>query len=308
MLVSIMSSLKALFWTILLLVMLLYVLAVYITQTVTDHVRDYPEQLDSPVRKYYGSVWRSLLSLYQAMSGGMDWAELADPLIDDISIIFAPAYSVYIAFVVFAVLNVVTGIFVEKAVASAANDRDHVIQEELAKQDSYVNEVRDMFREADTDGSGMMSWEEFEEHMQDARVQAYFKVLELDVSEAHGLFKLLDMDNGGYISCDEFVMGCLRLKGQAKNVDVATLIYENKRMALKWSTFSSYVEDQFKDLFGMLDATLNKQLPVTTDPHPAGPHPAAHTGSSGLGASSPELADIVPGIPSHGDDVKENLV
>merc|ERR1711862_993694 len=52
----------------------------------------------------------------------------------------------------------------------------------------------------------------------------------LQITEAHGLFRLLDIDNSGQVSIAEFVLGCLRLRGSARNVDVATLLYENKRM------------------------------------------------------------------------------
>lgn len=37
----------------------------------------------------------------------------------------------------------------------------------------------------------------------------------------------------------------MRLKGPAKNVDVATLLYEQKRMMELWSHFMVCVEDHF---------------------------------------------------------------
>ena len=49
--------------------------------------------------------------------------------------------------------------------------------------------------------------------------------------QARGLFNLLDADDSGSISVKEFIQGCLRLRGQAKSIDVATLIYMTKRMA-----------------------------------------------------------------------------
>merc|ERR1719442_372839 len=70
----------------------------------------------------------------------------------------------------------------------------------------------------------------------------------LQATTAMHLFRLLDLDNSNTITSSEFVMGCIRLQGGAKNVDVATLMYENKRMMLKWTTFMDFVEEKFIEL------------------------------------------------------------
>merc|ERR1719321_1048174 len=57
----------------------------------------------------------------------------------------------------------------------------------------------------------------------------YFESVDLDVAEAKGLFKLLDRNGNGVVEAEEFVLGCLRLRGNAKAIDLATLMYENRR-------------------------------------------------------------------------------
>jgi len=47
------------------------------------------------------------------------------------------------------------------------------------------------------------------------------------------------------VSINEFVNTLLRLKGQAKALDLATLIYENKRIMGQMARFMKYVHDQF---------------------------------------------------------------
>jgi len=49
-----------------------------------------------------------------------------------------------------------------------------------------------------------------------------------------GLFTLLDTDCAGEVDTEEFVMGCLRLQGTAKAIDLATLMYFNKRISNWW--------------------------------------------------------------------------
>merc|ERR1712113_880126 len=45
----------------------------------------------------------------------------------------------------------------------------------------------------------------------------------VDVDQFDKLFNLLDTDNSGSIDLDEFTFGCLRLKGEAKCMDIEDL-------------------------------------------------------------------------------------
>merc|ERR1712193_331044 len=103
----------------------------------------------------------------------------------------------------------------------------------MSKQESYINDVKKVFEEADDDHSGNLSWSEFQEHIKDERVQAFFRALELDAAEAQGLFQLIDTDSDQTVHLNEFINGCIRLKGQAKSLDLVTLLHENKKVHLK---------------------------------------------------------------------------
>eukprot|EP00746_Dinoflagellata_sp_MGD_P007807 gnl/MRDRNA2_/MRDRNA2_115532_c0_seq1.p1 gnl/MRDRNA2_/MRDRNA2_115532_c0~~gnl/MRDRNA2_/MRDRNA2_115532_c0_seq1.p1 ORF type:complete len:662 (-),score=121.10 gnl/MRDRNA2_/MRDRNA2_115532_c0_seq1:22-2007(-) len=247
MLYSVVSCLKSLVWAVLLVFMMIYIVGIFILQLVTQHREGLSDQDEEPEElvAYYSSIGKSMLTLYMAISGGIDWGDVTEPLAQHISPAFYPFFALYIAFAVLALLNVITGVFVEKALASALDDRDAVISEQLAREESYANEVRRCFHEADEDGSGTITWKEFEVHLNDPRVQAYFKTLDIDASEVHGLFKLLDMNEVGEVGTDDFVMGCMRLKGQARSVDLATLMYENKRIITSLNGFVGMVREGF---------------------------------------------------------------
>mmetsp|Transcript_94567 Transcript_94567/g.174056 ORF Transcript_94567/g.174056 Transcript_94567/m.174056 type:complete len:97 (+) Transcript_94567:3-293(+) len=53
----------------------------------------------------------------------------------------------------------------------------------------------------------------------------------VDTVSAKGLFKILDLDNSGAIDAEELITGTLRLRGHAKAIDLAALIYESRRMS-----------------------------------------------------------------------------
>merc|ERR1712066_605385 len=105
------------------------------------------------------------------------------------------------------------------------------------------------FVDADGDGSATITAQEFEIHLRDERVRAHLSSVGLKIHEALGLFKLLDTDNSGQIAIEEFVVGCMRLKGGAKSIDLATLMYENKRMAERFNSFESFTRESFGLLF-----------------------------------------------------------
>jgi len=235
---SILGSLKSLGWTLLLLFVIMYVAAVYITQTAADYRRvhdtsqmgeDNAEDLEN-MTAMFGSIFSSLYFLYKAMSGGADWGDVAQPLEEQIHFLFALFFCMYIAFTVFAVLNVVTGVFVDQAMIMSRQDHELVIDEELSREGSDINEFIRMFHEADADGNGNVSWDEFQSHIEDERVKAYFKVLDLHVDQAEELFVLLDPAKTGEVSIDDFVKGCVRMKGAAKSLDVQALLFQNKAM------------------------------------------------------------------------------
>jgi len=233
---SILGSVRSLCWTILLLIVFMYVQSIFVTQLVADYRKEFSiSEVDEDhaldlenMTRMFGSVASTLYTLFKAMSSGVDWGDVAQPLEDRIHILFAPFFCVYIAFGVFAVLNVVTGVFVNEATLMSSKDQELIIEEELSRSDSHVNEFIRMFHEADTDGSGTVSWDEFTSHIEDDRVKAYFKVLDLHLDQAEQLFVLLDPHKTGEVSIDDFVKGCIRLKGGAKSIDIQTLVHQNK--------------------------------------------------------------------------------
>mmetsp|Transcript_67044 Transcript_67044/g.160691 ORF Transcript_67044/g.160691 Transcript_67044/m.160691 type:complete len:745 (+) Transcript_67044:127-2361(+) len=231
MVMSIISCMSSLLWAFLLLVLVLYLTAIGILQVVEYELGDVQnyEVLPSKLFNYYGSVAGSMLTLFMSISGGADWEDLMQPL-TYFSRGYALIYVMYVSFVVFGIMNVLTAIFVESGSQIAAVDQDLAIQEQLRRDKSTINTIRNMFYEADADGSGALTEQELEELLVNPKYIWAMRLVGVDVSEARGLFQLLDMSGTNQVNIDEFISGIMRLKGSAKGVDLATLIYENKRM------------------------------------------------------------------------------
>lgn len=220
---SVANSMKSLLSTVVLIGALVYMTGVFLTQLVTDKLRSDPEDLDAlaELELYYTSLPSACMVLFQSFTSGVDWAQACDPLMEHISPLMGVLFVLFIAFVVFAMLNVITGVFVDSAVQSTAEEKDaHMVTRLHAF----------LCRDDETgEAQGVLTWERFEARLDDPEIQLYFKTVDLDISEARGLFQLLDADQSGAVEAEEFVMGCLRLRGQAKAIDLATLMYESRR-------------------------------------------------------------------------------
>jgi len=183
-------------------------------------------------------------------------------------LLISPYYSTffcgYISLVVFAILNIVTGVFVENAIKSTQHDADIMMWEEAESRNQLVEDVRKVFIKADTDRSGDLNWQEFEKHIGDHHVQAYLRKLDLDVesSGARGMFKLLDFDGDGKVDIEEFVVGIARLKGLARSLDLARLSHNQraqsdqlKRLEKKSEDVQTYVQEATESMHILFQET-----------------------------------------------------
>jgi len=150
---------------------------------------------------------------------------------------YEPIFVCFIFFMFFGVSNV--GVLVAAATEIVQKDKELLVNLELRAKDEYKKKIKEFFAAADKTGSGMLSWQEFKEYLKNPSVSAYFASLDLDVSNAHRLFWLLDTDSNNSVSFDEFLDGCGRLKGHARSIDVNMLVYEMERMSKQISYIAS---------------------------------------------------------------------
>ena len=94
------------FWTFVLLGLMLYIAGIYITQLLLFYRVE--SQQGHELEAFFGSVPRSMLSLFEAMTGGVDWDVLVAPLFD-LSAVVGVGLVSFFAFAIVGVLNVVTG-------------------------------------------------------------------------------------------------------------------------------------------------------------------------------------------------------
>ena len=73
---------------------------------------------------------------------------------------------------------------------------------------------------ADVDGSGTLKLEEVESAIQKPEIYNKLKMIDFPVDDPGQIFALLDYDESGELTTEEFITGCIRMKGPAKSKDL----------------------------------------------------------------------------------------
>lgn len=229
-------------WATMLLMLIMYVFAIIFTQSTSDYllvVGDSSSYYDTLVF-YYGTVPRAVLTLFKAIIGGIDWENVVQPL-TDVGPVCVFLFLLYIAFVQLVVMNVVTGFFLQSAIEQAAADQEQAVQMRLREKKIFVQRLNSLFEELDSSHDGSITLAEFRAHLQNEHMQALLQTFDIDDTDAWTLFKLLDSDEGGSVDLDEFVEGCIKLKGHAKSIQIAELMCQHKWMMDKLSEIMDIV-------------------------------------------------------------------
>jgi len=240
----IVSTIGSLIWTLVLLVLLFYTFGVILTQLVSDHCRDQVvmttgdvnavPQCTDDLQRYWASVPESMLTLFLAISGGMSWEDAFGPL-RTASELACAFMILYIVIAVFAVLNVVTGVFCTTAIESANADKDVAAIKQLHKQTTHVQALRKIFHEIDADQCHVVSIEDLRDAISKKKLSSFLESMGISTEDLWTLFMTMDEDQTGLVGLEEFVTGCMQGRGPAKNLQLVKMSYENKvtRQAIK---------------------------------------------------------------------------
>eukprot|EP00812_Abedinium_dasypus_P009049 NODE_2767_length_878_cov_313.526124.p1 GENE.NODE_2767_length_878_cov_313.526124~~NODE_2767_length_878_cov_313.526124.p1 ORF type:complete len:245 (+),score=91.30 NODE_2767_length_878_cov_313.526124:3-737(+) len=224
-----------------------YVFAIYICQAVSQHLRTKRDswsqaELEEHIAdlNIFKDLARTMLTVFMSFTGGLDWADVMDPLLD-LGLLHGIMYIIFFVFVVFGMLNVVTGQFVESACTIASTDRTTLIDSALEEQQRFRRDFTEVFMMMDRDGDGILDVHELHGTLENKRTRALLETLGLSCGNALQLYSLLDEDGRGKVSLDAFLNGCETLKGPAKNIDIMTMRLDVRRVLekLQWLRESS---------------------------------------------------------------------
>ncbi|CAK9003563.1 unnamed protein product [Durusdinium trenchii] len=241
--------LPSLCWSMLLLAVFMCMGGLILGNLLQNFIKDESQNFEDRrwIWERYGTASRATWTLYEITFAG-NWPQNVRPVLEKVSQGFIVFYLLYITIIVFAVIRVISALFLRDTLEEANNDAHHMVLEKLRKKNEYVDKLAGIFRTIETDG--MITEEKFTEILQNPKVKAYFQTLEIDVQEGAALFHLLDNGEGA-VTFEEFIDGIMRCKGPARAIDTVALHADLKSLEVKLSVMEKMlrqstgtVEDQ----------------------------------------------------------------
>jgi len=223
-----------LMWAVLVLFIVIFLFSVVFLNAASQHISDssVEDTVVVELRLFFGSLFMTMVTMFMSVAGGLDWWDVLQVLLE-ISVGYAVLYMLFVIITVLAVLNVINAIFVNDAMESTRMDHDLRMQGELEETKLMVGRLTAIFGKFEVKfGTDSIMGKDFVEHVERQDVKMQFALLGLHYTDGLNFFKLLDIDGNSRLSIEEFVMGCLRLKGGGLLIDSNVLIQETKELVM----------------------------------------------------------------------------
>ncbi|CAJ1390979.1 unnamed protein product [Effrenium voratum] len=235
--------LPSLCWSMVLLAVFMCMGGLIMGNLLQDFIKDETQSLEDRqwVWQRYGTSYRATYTLYEITFAG-NWPTNARPVLEKVNQGFVVFFLLYVTIIVFAVIRVISAIFLKDTLDEAHNDAQQLVMDRLKKKADYIQRLEGLFRTIDDSGAGMITEDRLTEILSNPKVKAYFQTLEIDVQEASTLFHLLD-NGDGEVTLEEFIDGIMRCKGPARAIDTVALHADLRQVDAKLAKLTKQLKE-----------------------------------------------------------------
>mmetsp|Transcript_28753 Transcript_28753/g.72791 ORF Transcript_28753/g.72791 Transcript_28753/m.72791 type:complete len:643 (-) Transcript_28753:45-1973(-) len=218
-------------WSLVLFTIMTYIFAVFCVYLMGGKAIN--ETDEEVAQKYFPNVPMAMVTVFQvACLDG--WSAIARPVLKKSGLAIV-AFGSIILVLTLIFMNLITAVIVKNAFKRSADDDELRAYKKRTQATKDLDELCDIFREIDTDGSGLLSEEEFMTAMA-SNDRCAEKFLDLGVSarEQMQVWNLVrDMDGGEEVSIDTFAETMRQMQGQALAKDSFTILRRTAQTNLK---------------------------------------------------------------------------
>lgn len=231
---SIQASKQALVWSVLLLFFMMSCVGMLMNQLILDSLAHSNASMADrrAVFDYFGTYTRVLVTMLELTVG--NWAPASRLLMTKVGESWGLFILAYRFLCCFALVNVTAAVFITETHRVASNDDEVIMMRKERANRTTTAKMRDIFVELDTSGDGSVTFEEFQHLMEDRFMMEFMATIGIEIDDLQEIFRLMD-DGDGQVHFDEFIKGIRSLRGEARNMDVQTLLNLTREMDRKIS-------------------------------------------------------------------------
>jgi len=172
-------------------------------------------------------------------------------------------------------MNVVTGVFVQTALHNAEQEEETFLTDQIVA----------LFHKSKAgDNWGCITESDLEQRLGDPGMAKEWKNISVSADEAKYVFALLDVEESGEVQFEEFLSACLRLKGNAKSLDMLIQLQESRQTKKVLEDTLAHLHQTMENISATMQERVTRVLQTVAlkSPKPLDDH---------LGLATPSTSD-----------------
>jgi hypothetical protein len=136
---TITSSMGILTWSMVLLTLIQMISSLFMCQVLNDVINDESVEMETRmhVYKFYGSSFRAWLTMFEITFAPGAWAKAGRPIIENVHEAWALFFVGYVATVSFAIIRVITAVFLRETLQVANADSELAIADKITQKNKF---------------------------------------------------------------------------------------------------------------------------------------------------------------------------
>jgi len=222
---AVVASVGALGWSMTLLFVLELIGAIFLAQVIQPYLEDDKFTVEQKERLWwkFGTWYNAMLTIFEitmAPGGFMQYRFL----VDEVSALFGVFFVGYVCVVTFAVVRVITAMFLKATLAASDQDEEKNAKAKVEERKDYAKRLE---HKVDADCSGGINVRELFRWLQTPRMQEWLLDAGLNPEGALRLFNALDPGTGE-IAFSDYVTALERMMGQPHSSDIVVILAETR--------------------------------------------------------------------------------